>query len=293
MPIELLLIAAAGAGAVVVFIQVVAPSRDPRLGAAIARLTAVAETATATTEGGRLDRITTRAGLWLDPRLQALPRLRPAESDLALLGLDRSVILGRKLRYALLGLLFPTVYLAVVGIPPILGGGAGLVLGALLFLLPDSQIRRRAALERVEWTRTTTTYLELIAIARIGGASTFEAINGPVHLSDHPHLRRIRELISRAILAHQPAWRELQAEGKRLGIQALSDVGDILRLADEDANVYDTLVARAAAMRDAQLAEERKLAKRATQRMALPVVLSGMIFLTGLIYPSLIRMLEL
>lgn len=294
--IELIILSALLALGVVLTLRAVIPSTTPRIGAAVARLTDTDPhqlEAPATT--GRVDSLTARLGAWLEPRMSDLPRLQPPDSDLALLGINRRTVLGKKLLYAAVGLLIVPAYglvLTATGtrLPLPLTGAVSLGIAAGMFLLPDLLIRNAATQERVEYTRTASTYLELIAIARISGADATSAITGPAQISEHPHLQHINRLLEQARFARQPLWAALQEEGRRIAVPAVTEVGDIVKLAEQDADIYETLRARATSMRDAQLAAERMLAKRQTQSLALPLVGAGTIFMIYLMYPAFVRL---
>ena len=72
----------------------------------------------------------------------------------------------------------------------------------------------------------------------------------------------------------------------------LADLADIVALAGDDgAAVYDTLLAKAAALRNRTRADATAAANAASERMTLPAVLLGVAFLILVAYPALARVL--
>jgi hypothetical protein len=216
-------------------------------------------------------------------------------SDLELVGETPAQLAARKVGYAVVGFAFPPVLsmvMAVIGLTlpfaiPLL---ASLVFGAVLFAVPDVDLRRRADAVRAEMRRAVCVYLELVALERVADAGASEALERAADIGDGRAFDLIRDALLRARLFGVPPWRELDRLAVDLKVPELGDVADIVRLSGEDgAAVYATLRARAASLRTAILNAETASANAASEHMVIPVALLGLAFMALLGFPALIR----
>ena len=216
-------------------------------------------------------------------------------SDLEMVGETPAQLAARKVGYAVVGLAFPPVLstvMAVIGLSlpfaiPLL---ASLVFGAVLFAVPDVDLRRRADAVRAEMRRAVCVYLELVALERVADAGASEALERAAEIGDGRAFDLIRDALLRARLFGVPPWRELDRLAVDLKVPELGDVADIVRLSGEDgAAVYATLRARAASLRTALLNADTASANAASEHMVIPVALLGLAFMALLGFPALIR----
>lgn len=221
-----------------------------------------------------------------------LPRYAP---DLDLVGESTTDLIGRKLGYAVLGLAFPPLLVAAMAVlglrlpltvPVVLSLG----LAAVLFFVPDLDLRHRAAQTRADLRHVLCVYLELVALERAADAGSAEALERAAAVGDSRFFVLVRDELVRAQLAGEPAWRSFERLAERIELVELSDVADIMRLTGEDgAAVYGTLRARAASLRTALLNEQAAKANAASEQMVVPVALLGIAFLLLLGYPAFAR----
>jgi hypothetical protein len=169
---------------------------------------------------------------------------------------------------------------------------AGLALGAGMSLLPEVELRRRAALARDQMRRTVCVYLELVALERAADAGAVEALERAAAIGAGPGFVHIREALLRARLEGRTPWQQLSSLADELAVPELGDVADIMRLSGEDgAAVLPTLRARAASLRTSLLQAEVAAANEASERMSVPVALLGVAFMALLGFPALWRIL--
>ena len=281
--------AAVGGGIALIVRALVADTPD--LTAALARLDGSPATQ-ANAAGGET---------WLDDHLGAplvarLP-LDRYRRDLDVVGETGQALAIRKAGYALIGLLFPPVLAAtmlLLGVTPPLAIPmvASLTLAGVLFFVPDLDLRRRAAGERLAVRRAVCAYLELVALERAGDAGTVEALERAATVADAAPFARIRDALTRAQLAGRPPWTGLTELADRLGVTELDDLADIMRLSGQDgAAVYATLRARAASLRSQLLAASAAEANAASEHMIVPVALLGIAFMALIGYPAFARIL--
>jgi hypothetical protein len=238
-----------------------------------------------------------RVGALLQRHLTRLPFLRLPVQELNLLRSPVPQFLGQKVLMGLLGLLFPwlfTVVAAAMGQPLPIGvpALAGLLLGAVLFLTPDLDVRRKATAARAEFARATAAYTDLTALERAAGAGATQALEQAATIGDSWVFLRLREELIRARLSGVPPWEGLHALATELALPELSDLADIMRLSGEQgAAVADTLRARSRGLRGALLTAEQARANEDSERLVIPVALLGLIFLVILGAPAIVRIL--
>jgi Flp pilus assembly protein TadB len=293
---------AAGLG-VTLIVRELLPAQ-PALAAALDRLAPPRLTPTATAptvpdhdEAASTRGLETRVGLAVSRHLDSLPFLRVPTRELTLLRLPVHRWLGQKVLMGLLGLLFPalfTLMAAAMGyaLPVAVPALGGLALGALLFLLPDVEVQRKAAAAREEFARATGAYIDLTALERAAGAGATQALEQAATVGDSWVFVRLREELVRARLSGTPPWDGLHELATELGLPELSDLADIMRLSGEEgAAVADTLRARSRGLRVALLTKEQTRANEDSERMVIPVALLGLIFLVILGAPAIVRIL--
>lgn len=272
----------------------------PDLTAVVARLDA-ANVPTRPTTYGPSSTPSNPIARWATTRLApfsdrfGLPRLR---ADLELVGDSPSHLLVRKVGYAALGLAFPPVLafvMAVIGLrlPIAIPAIASVAFAAVLFFVPDLDVRRGALGVRREMRRAVVVYLELVALERAADAGASEALHRAAAIGDGRAFALIRDALTRAQLSGVPAWQGIEDLATSTGMPELGDVADIMRLSGEGgAAVYATLRTRAASLRTALINQDVARANSASEQMVMPVAMLGLVFMVLLAYPALIRILS-
>jgi len=266
----------------------------PDLHSALARLDATtASGATQSARTGIPGHVTDRV---IPPLVQALG-LDRYRRDLDLAGDTVEGLATRKIGYSLLGLAFPPLLMllmTLVGVTPpfAFSALASVALAAVLFMVPDVDLLRRANVARTELRRAVCAYLELVALERAGDAGAVEALERAATIGDSAGFHRIRDALTRAQLAGHPPWTGLATLADEVGVPELGDIADIMRLSGEDgAAVYATLRARAASLRTQILTANAADANAASEHMIVPVALLGIAFMALVGYPAFARIL--
>ena len=283
-----------GVGAVMAVAGLV-PSA-PNLHAALIRLDPRdAETASPIpADGSRLGSVARRRVL---PQLVETLGLRRYAASLRMVDQTPEDLAARKVGYALLGLAFPTVLAGAAAVmevrPPVaIPVALALILGGVLFVVPDLDLRRRATTAREDLRRATCVYLELVALERAADAGTTEALDRAAQIGTTREFERIRDALLRAELTGRPSWVGLTDLAESTGVPELGDVADIMRLSGHDgAAVYATLRARAASLRTQLLTATTAKANAASEHMIVPVALLGVSFMALIAYPAFARIL--
>jgi hypothetical protein len=288
MAIVLVCGALVGAGAYLV-LRAVLPAA-PALGPALQRLTPplTATTSAAPTSGD------SAVARWLTDRVSGV--LQPPAKELALIGqsLERYVL--QKVGYPLFGLLFPplvALLFALLGVRPPIAVPAvvSLVLAVLLFVLVDVSVREQATDAREEFSRSVAVYLDLVALERAASHGPVESLERAAKASSHWVFARISAALDGARYANVAPWEELRRLADEVGVPELGDVGDIMRLSGtEGAQVYQTLVSRAASLRVALRTKEADRANTATTLLYIPTSLTVFVLFLLAGYPFLLRL---
>ena len=231
---------------------------------------------------------------WAPPLIRGLG-LRRYAADLAMLDQTVEDLVVHKVGYAVLGAVFPVVVgagLTVMGVrtPVVVSAPLVVVCAAVLFFVPDLDLRRSARAARDRMRHAVSLYLELVALERLADGGTTQSLERAATIGTTREHDLIRAALLRAELDGRPAWSALNVIAERTGVRELGDVGDIMRVAGSDgAAVYTTLRARAQALRTQLLSSATAAANTASEHMVIPVSLLGVIFMGLIAYPALAR----
>lgn len=220
--------------------------------------------------------------------------LGASSQDLSILGITRAELAGRKAVLGLGGLVAPgllTAVLLVAGLnlPVLLTGAASVGLGAAGWMIPSRQVGQRAARARVEFLAALTAFLSLVALERQARGSPTEALEEASRISGAWPFVMIHTELLRAELAGAPPWDGLRDLGRRIGLDQLSNLADIVAAAADGAAVFATLLAEAANMRNAELSDQQAKAGVASEQLSLPAIVLATGFIMLVLYPALTR----
>lgn len=232
-----------------------------------------------------------RAGLWLQRRARWI---QIPYQELELLRESPHQFLAQKLLFALVGLFtFPLIsaILWMVGIRlpvglPVIGT---LLLAAGLSFIPDFNVKDRVRAAREEFVFVLGDYIDLIAMERKAATSPRQSMEEAARVGDSWVFARIAEELAHSRLSGVPEWDRLTTLGDRYGVQELSELGHIMKIAsDENAAIYETLAKRAEAMRDVQRSKAMSEANKVSTKRSGPVALLGLVFVALLIAPAIL-----
>ncbi|GAB1646831.1 type II secretion system F family protein [Krasilnikovia sp. MM14-A1259] len=260
----------------------------PRLDAALQRLHAQQTAAADPTLGP--------TGRWIAARFG--PRLRPPTRELRLIGKSNERYALEKIGLPLVGVLFVpvmTYLLSVIGLqlPIVVPVAGSLALAVVFFFLVDVMIKQQAAEARDEFIRAVAVYFDLVALERSAAHGPVESLERAAQVGDGWVFRRIQESLDAARFAGIPPWDGLSRVADEIGVPALGDVGDIMRLSGtEGAQVYQTLVSRAQSLRVQLRTKEHDRANTSTTLLYVPTSLTVLILFVLIGYPFLIRLVN-
>lgn len=216
--------------------------------------------------------------------------------DLDLVGQSTESFLLAKAGFTFVGLAGPSLLTALwallgVRVPFVIPAAAGVVLAVIAFFIPDRELRAKAAAARREFRRAICSYIDLVALERLADAGAVEAVERAADVGAGWVFDRIRGALAHAKLAGISPWKALTDLAEDVGVTELGDVGEIVSLSSEDgAAVYETLRARARAVRTAILADHETQANEASEKLSAPVACLGLVFIGLLVFPAVMRL---
>jgi len=240
------------------------------------------------------ERLASRLVDELDRRGRDLTRVR---QDLAITDTTIEVQLTKLLLLVLVGLVAPpvllTVLFAIGGRPVPLGVGflLGIALAAGMVVATSQELATAAAKRRAELRRALSIYLDLVAMSLEAGRGHSEALPAAASIGTGWTFTRLQDAIYGARYSGITAWRAFGELGQELGMPELTDLEAALTLAaDDGAKVRATLVARAATLRAARVADAQAAGNKATESMRFTLIVMVFGFLAYEMYPPVVRL---
>ena len=290
-----------GATLFMLILQVRPPKPDPlvmlaRYDQAQAAAPRRAETSVATAGAGA----ETRLGRWVAVELARRGiTYTSLRQDLALNGQSFESTMGRKVVVGVVGFLVGLVIAVAmgaagldlpVGVPVVVG----LLLAAAFFLIPDFDARTAAARRRKEFKRALAAYLDWVSLQMSGKAAAEQALPDAAKIGSGWPLALIRHTVTNATRSGQDVWVAFQELGDRIGVAQLRELGTLVQLVAHDgAQVRDTLSARAASLRNEELADAEGTAGKRDQSMLMAQILLGVGFAVFLGYPAFVNFMSI
>lgn len=213
-------------------------------------------------------------------------------ADLSVMGRSVESHLGMSVLAGVAGLFAPSVML----FPAVVFFGMSLTLplwlslagGAAGVVLTTVQLSSQAVDRRRDFRHVVGAFLDLVAMNLAGGRGVPEALSTASQLSDGWAMVRLRDTIESARLQGVTPWAALGDLGEEMAVDELRDLAAALALVAEDgAQVRDSLSARAASMRQRELADTESRAAQRSQSMLIAQLLLCVGFLVFLIYPAI------
>lgn len=235
---------------------------------------------------------TERVGNWTLRHLPSGLWQRTPIRDLEILRKPVSVFYGEKALVALIGVVVTPLLAWIIGLaglrPPfVVPVGATIAIAVGLWFVPDLDVRSRAAQARAEFGRALGAYIELVAMERQSGSGTRQALEVAATVGDSWVFTRISQELARSAWAGQTPWDALHALGRQLGLPALGDLSDIMRLGGEEgAQVVTTLRARAEALRTQVRTDAVTHANNTAERLTFPGLVMAALFVATLVGPG-------
>ncbi len=221
--------------------------------------------------------------------------LGAAEEDLAILGRSRAQLALTKIGWAIGGALLPAVFVAILAaggirLPFTVPVAASLVLALLAWINPSRQVAEDAEQARTEFRAALAAFLALVGLERQARGSPTEALEEASRVSGARPFVLIHAEVLRAELENRPPWNALRDLGRRIGVDELVNLADIVSTAADGAAVFDTLMAEARSMRHADVTAQQTQAALANERLTLPTVCLFICFGALLVYPAAVRL---
>ncbi|MCX4515946.1 type II secretion system F family protein [Streptomyces sp. NBC_01619] len=216
--------------------------------------------------------------------------------DLNLLRISPAEHLGKRVLFALYGLLLPQLVQALLALagapfPYALPAVVSLGLAALFWFWPAREVARDAAAARLVVRHAAASYLERVALARVANSGAAQALAQTAQVGDGFIFERMRQVFHQADLAGITPWDALKQLGDELDTPELTRPADTLALAGDGAAVYATLQAQARQLRIALLSDAKAKANAASAAMVLPVTFGVILMLIFVMVPVTVTIL--
>jgi Flp pilus assembly protein TadB len=232
--------------------------------------------------------------------LASSPQDAATAADLAVCDRSRERLAVDQLTAAVAGACLPVLFATLVAaggavhVTPALVVAASAALGGAGFVTPPALLRADAGRRRDEFAQALSVYLDVVTILLAGGRGVESALWDAANTGSTWPFRRIRLALEAAQHQGRSAWSMLDDLADRLELPALRELTSSITLAgDSGARVRTSLTAKAASLRDRQLAEAHAAAERASEQMSLPVVALLLAFLLLIGYPAIANVLAL
>ncbi|MCI0689552.1 MAG: hypothetical protein L0Y54_20310 [Sporichthyaceae bacterium] len=218
-------------------------------------------------------------------------------TDLALLGYDPGRFMASKVAWALAAFAaipLLAALLPLLGLPGIFSLWVGLMWAAIVFVLPDLQVRKLAAKRRRDFRTVIGTYLDLVAMRVASGSGVAEALTDAATIGEGWTFARLRATLSGGRTDGLSPARSLGRLGSELDVPELIDLASQLTLVDTaGAQAETSLRAKAGSLRERQLSDAHGKANERSQHMLIAQVLLGVGFLILIGYPAVSKVLLL
>jgi tight adherence protein C len=221
---------------------------------------------------------------------QRLSGIAP-QANLRVLGKTPGEFVTNVVLSGLIGLALPgmlAALLAAIGlrIGTYLPLGICLVVAAAFVWMVYNDVSRKADAARRECRRAVCSYLDLVAAKHANGHGATESLMGAARLGHGWVFVRIRERLLQAQMDSAEPWEGLRQMSRELGVPELGSISEIMQAAGRSgASVYQSLRARAAALRKQVLNEDLTVAASRTTAMEAPVALILLMIMVLAMYP--------
>ena len=218
------------------------------------------------------------------------------QEDLAILGRSRADLAVTKIGWAVGGALFPallgvTLTLAGVHLPFAIPVVACIGVAAFCWVNPSRQVAEDAQNARKEFRAALMAYLVLVGLERNARGSVPEALEEASRDSGSRPFRLIHAQVLSAELNNQLPWDGLKDLGRRIDVEELVNLADTVSVAADGAAIFDTLMAEARSMRNADNVAQLEQAGKANERLVAPNVALFVCFGALLVYPAAARII--
>ena len=160
---------------------------------------------------------------------------------------------------------------------------------AVLAGQPLPEVAEDAEKARDEFRAALAGFLALVGLERKARGSPTEALEEASRVSGARPSSRSTPRSSEPNRRSEP-WDALRDLGRRIGVDELVNLAEIVATAADGAAVFDTLMAEARSMRHAENTAQQTKASVANERLTPPTVCLFICFGALLVYPAAVRL---
>jgi len=164
-----------------------------------------------------------------------------------------------------------------------------LVIGAVVgYVIPDFDLRKKAAERRTEFSRALTAFITLLGSSIAGGGGVSTAMNDAAAMGNGWVFVKLRDALDTAYLEGTSSWIALDKLGRKLQVGPLIELAGSLTLAGTSgARVTETLTARAESSRTKELTDARAQAEAQSSKLGMPIGLMLLAWAVFMGYPAI------
>jgi Flp pilus assembly protein TadB len=167
---------------------------------------------------------------------------------------------------------------------------AAIVVGAMAGWIIWSDVNGRVERRRREFRRTTTDFVQLVAVGLTTDQSVEEAIQFALSVGDSDMFELLRTELATAPLRGVPLWEALDQLGRRYQQRELSEFGaSIERQGTHGVSITETVTTLATAMRERSLDDLEREADKVNANLAGPTISFVVTTIVFLAYPLAMR----
>lgn len=237
-----------------------------------------------------------RISAWVLRTLPERVTMSLSSADLDIVGITRVEHTWKKV-FATLLMVVSLLAMSVAAqlffsLPLWIGLVFALGLGAVAWILPDTDVTTRAKAAREEFGRSVAVFVELLAAERRRDAPAAVALENAASVSEAWAFRRIRQELLRARYNKVQPWTALEALSIQLKVPELGDAARIMALSgDKGAAVYEPLRALGKGLRIRMLNEDAAREARASDKMMNLVTGVAVLFVMIILTPMMLTLL--
>ena len=164
---------------------------------------------------------------------------------------------------------------------------------AVCYLIPDVELKRKAAERRVEFAEALTAFVSLAAVSISGGGGLQTALHDAVAVGTGWPFEQIRRSLAESALQNVSPWTGFERLGRDLNLVPMIELAGALALAGAGgAPVTETLQARAEAGRSREISDARAAAEKKSASLGLPIGVMLLGWIGFMAYPAVLNLLS-
>ncbi len=158
---------------------------------------------------------------------------------------------------------------------------------AIGWFVPNIQLAHSHQTIRDDAAEAINSFFDLVILERMANLSAVQAIEHASLLSEAPIFVQIRQALERSRYEQRAPWTGLCSLARRLDLDELEQMADVMRLDEQGASLSEALLNRVSQLRDSHLMKEKMRAHRRNEQLTIWMTLPVLIFALAFLIPPL------